>query len=72
MAEIPTIVASTWRDGLFVLDESGLSHERPGRSVRGLASDLRGGVLAVVDGRSLFQRTSTGEWCLLATSETDL
>jgi len=64
-----TILASTWNNGVFVLDESGLSHELPKRIVRGLSHDLAGGAYAVVDDRYLFQRTCSGEWKRLASSE---
>ena len=63
-----TILAATWSDGLF---ESGqtLRQELRGKVVRALASDGQGGVLAIVDGHSLWRRTRAGEWNSIASSE---
>ena len=69
MSTRPTILASTWRNGIFVLDEAGLSHELANRTVRGLSHDGTGGAYAAVDERSLFQRNSSGKWTCLALSE---
>lgn len=67
-----TLLASTWNNGVFVLDEGGLSHELPGRTVRGLSQDLAGGAYAAVDDRYLFRRKPSGEWERLATSDSVL
>ncbi|MFK7957394.1 MAG: WD40/YVTN/BNR-like repeat-containing protein [Lysobacterales bacterium] len=72
MQTYPTILASTWSDGLYVLSDQGLTHEFANQSVRGLSDDLNGGVLASVDGKSLFQRNAQGEWNLLARCEHDI
>ena len=69
MVQTTEILASTWQNGLFVLSSRGLEHELRNRSVRGLSSDLRGGVLAVVDEHDLYQRVASGDWVFLATSD---
>jgi len=73
MVTSPTILASTWNNGVFVLDEGGLSHELPKRPVRGLshdpAHDQFCGAYASVDNRHLYHRKPSGEWTRLATSE---
>lgn len=69
MATSPTILASTWNNGVFILDDGRISHEFPGHAVRGLCHDLAGGAYASVDDRNLFQRNSFGEWTCLASSE---
>ncbi len=66
MKNLPTILASTWDNGLFVIDDGSLSHDFPNQTVRGLADDSAGGVLASVDGNALFKRNTQGEWGLLA------
>lgn len=65
----PTILASTWNDGVFVLGEDGPSHELPKRTVRGLSHTPDGGAYAAVDDRYLYRRKPSGEWKRLATSE---
>ncbi|MFK8053433.1 MAG: WD40/YVTN/BNR-like repeat-containing protein [Woeseiaceae bacterium] len=66
MSQRLTIFASTWNNGLFILDDDGLVHELPNQPVRGLSHDANGGVLASVDGNGLYQRTAKGIWRLLA------
>jgi photosystem II stability/assembly factor-like uncharacterized protein len=68
----PTVLVSTWQDGLFVLAGDAREHELPGQSVRMLAPDGRGGVLAIVDGYALRRRTASGSWSTLATAEAEL
>jgi hypothetical protein len=68
----PTVLAATWRDGLFVVAGGRCGHELAGQSVRALASDGHGGAIAVVDGRSLCGRTRDGEWSTIATGEFQL
>jgi len=63
------ILASTWTDGLFVLDNDGVAHELPNCTVRGLSDDLSGGAFASVDGHHLYQRDPSGQWKRIATSE---
>jgi hypothetical protein len=46
--------------------------ELAGQSVRGLAADGHGRVLAIVGGHSLCRRSSDGEWTEIAKSEFDL
>lgn len=69
MARNLNILASSWNDGVFVLNDKGLSHELPQLSVRGLSDDLAGGAFAAVDGHHLFQRKAHGDWTRIATSE---
>lgn len=69
MVTTPTILASTWNNGVFILNEGGLSHEFAGRTVRGLSHDPRGGVYAAIDDHYLFRRDPSGEWKRLASSE---
>lgn len=69
---VPTVLAATWRNGLFVSDGKTLHHELADQRVNGLARDGKGGALAIVGGRSLRRRTAAGEWSTLATSESDL
>src|SRR5437016_811733 len=64
----PTVLAATWRDGLFVVTGEARHHELASQSVRALAPDGHGGALAVVDGHSLCRRTCDGEWSTIATS----
>ncbi len=68
----PTILVSTWRDGLFAVSGDGRAQEIANQPVRGLAPDGRGGALAIVGGHSLCRRAPTGEWSTVATSEFEL
>jgi hypothetical protein len=67
----PVLVA-TWGAGLFVVSDETPQQELADHSVRALASDGRGGALAIVDGRSLWRRARTADWSTIATVETDL
>lgn len=69
MALLSKILASTWNDGVFVLDSDNVSHELPKRTVRGLSDDLKGGAFAAVDDHHLLQRTHKGQWIQIASSE---
>ncbi len=68
----PTILGSTWGDGLFAVTGDGRSQEIANQPVRGLAPDGRGGALAIICGHSLRRRAPGGEWTTVATSEFDL
>jgi hypothetical protein len=68
----PSILAATWRDGLFVFTDERCHQELAGQSVRALAPDGCGGALAIVDGHSLCQRTLDGQWRTITTSEFQL
>jgi len=68
----PTILVSTWEDGLFAVSGNQRTQEIAAQPVRGLTSDGRGGALAIVGGHSLQRRRSGGEWSTLAASEFDL
>ena len=69
---IPTILAATWSDGVFVFTGERRRQELAGQAVRALAPDQKGGVLAIVDGHSLCRRTGEDVWSTFATSELDL
>jgi hypothetical protein len=56
------VLVATWDNGVFVISDTRRAHELPGCSVRALTADGRGGVLAIVDGRSLRRRSSDGSW----------
>ena len=71
MKPITTLV-STWSDGLFVLAGEHRHQEFAGQPVRALASDGRGGALAIVNGHSLKYRTPDGVWSTIADTEFDL
>jgi len=68
----PTVLAATWRDGLFVFTGETRHQELAGKAVRALAPDGHGGALAIVDGHSLCRRTVDGEWSTIAISEFQL
>lgn len=61
-----TILVSTWSDGVFALDGAARSHELAGQAVQALASDGRGGALAIVEAGLLRRRTPDGTWSTLA------
>ncbi len=69
---MPSILAATWSDGLFVFAGETRRQELAGHSVRALAPDQDGGALAIVDGHSLCRRTCEGAWSTIATSQLDL
>jgi hypothetical protein len=68
----PTVLVSTWRDGVFALAGEARDRELAGQSVRALAPDGRGGALAIVDGHALGRRAAGGSWSTLATAEAEL
>jgi hypothetical protein len=67
-----TILIATWTQGLFAYSAGSIHPDLPGHSVRGLASDGRGGVLAIVDGVSLFRRSPDGSWHPIVTTDFSL
>lgn len=68
----PTILVSTWGDGLFAVTGDGRTQEIANQPVRGLAPDGLGGALAIVGRHSLWRRASSGAWTTVATSEFEL
>jgi hypothetical protein len=66
---IASILAATWRDGLFVFAGETRHQELAGQPVRGLAPDTHGGALAIVGEHSLCRRTLDGQWSTIAASE---
>jgi len=69
---MPSILAATWSDGLFVYAGETRCQEVAGYSVRALARDRDGGTLAIVDKHSVCRRTSDGTWSTIAISQLDL
>jgi hypothetical protein len=69
---IPTLLAATWRDGVFVFTGGMRHQELAGQVVRALAPDGHGGALAIVDGHLLCRRTVDGHWMTIAASEFQL
>lgn len=67
-----TILVATWNDGLFAVNGDACTQEIASQSVRGLASDGRGGALAIAGRHSVCRRAETGEWTTLATSDFQL
>jgi len=67
----PTVLAATWENGLFVANGEAVHQELADQPVRGLASDGRGGALAIVGGRSLRRRAADGLWRTIATAESE-
>ncbi len=68
----PTVLAGTWRDGLFVVTEKTVHQELTAQRVSGLAPDPCRGVLAIVNGTSLCRRAYDGKWSTISTSESEL
>ena len=69
---VPTLLAGTWSDGLFIVTAGDIQQELAGQSVGALAADLHGGALALVDHHSLCRRRPDGAWSTLATSDLNL
>ncbi|HEX4533876.1 MAG TPA: hypothetical protein VH000_06565 [Rhizomicrobium sp.] len=69
---MPTILISTWDNGVFRITGNTIHHELAGQTVRSLADDGRGGVLAIVGAHALRRRAANGEWTDIATSQSDL
>ena len=67
-----SILVATWDDGLFSVTGKKVRQEIAGQSVRSLATDGDGRVLAIVGKHSLCRRSSDGEWTEIARSEFDL
>ena len=70
--KVPTVLAATWGDGLFVVTSETTSHELAGHPISALASDRQGGALAIVDGHMLCRRLSDGVWSTIATGSHQL
>lgn len=64
-----TMLVATWRDGLFVVSGGSRDQELGTQSVRGLTPDGHGGILGIVDGRSLCRRAPDGAWSTIATAQ---
>jgi hypothetical protein len=67
-----SILVATWDNGLFSVNGKVVRQELADRSVRSLAADGDGRVLAIVGGHSLSRRSSDGEWTEIAKSEFEL
>ena len=68
----PTMLVATWDNGLFSVTGKTVHHELADQSVRSLAADGHGGVLAIVGPHSLCRRSSDGEWTEIAKSQFEL
>lgn len=68
----PTVLAASWRTGLFVCTGDTIHQELADQAVRWLASDGCGGALAIVGGRALQRRTASGAWSTIATADAEL
>jgi len=68
----PSILVATWGNGLFRVTGKTVHQELADQSVRSLAVDGHGGVLAIVGQHSLCRRSSAGEWTEIAKSEYEL
>jgi hypothetical protein len=64
-----TVFVSTWADGLFIFAGATRKHELAGRSLQAMASDGRGGALAILGENSLERRAPDGAWSTVATAE---
>jgi hypothetical protein len=72
MTERLSILVSSWRDGVLVLDAAGERRELAGASIGALAADGRGGALAIVDGKELRRRDPNGRWTTFAVTTHEL
>jgi hypothetical protein len=68
----PSLLVATWDNGLFSVAGKTVDQELAGQSVRSLAADRHGRVLAIVGRHSLCRRSSDGEWTEIAKSELEL
>jgi hypothetical protein len=68
----PSILVATWGSGLFSITGKVVRRELTDQSVRSMAADGHGSVLAIVGRHSLFRRSPEGEWTEIATSDFDL
>ena len=69
---MPSILAATWTDGVFVFAGKTRRQELAGHSVRDVAADQDGGALVIVDGHSLCRRARDGAWSTIATTHLPL
>lgn len=67
-----SVFVATWVDGVFAVTEDSCGHELSGHAVRGLTTDGRGGMLAIVDGYTLQRRDDQGDWTTVAKAECEL
>jgi hypothetical protein len=69
MKATPSILVATWDDGLFNVTGKIVHRELADQSVRSLAADGHGSVLAIVGRHSLRRRSPDGEWTEIAKSD---
>jgi hypothetical protein len=65
----PSILVSTWENGLFSITGKTVRPELAERSVRSLVADGAGRALAIVDGHSLCRRNTDGDWTEIVKSD---
>jgi hypothetical protein len=65
----PSILVSTWDNGLLRVTGKTVHQELADQSVRSLVAGEHGRVLAIVGGHSLCRRSSDGEWTEIAKGE---
>ncbi|HEV2908896.1 MAG TPA: hypothetical protein VGX02_06445 [Candidatus Eremiobacteraceae bacterium] len=68
----PEILVATWSDGIWRVTGKTVHQELADQSVRSLAADGNGGVLAIVGQHSLRRRSADGEWTEVAKSKFEL
>jgi hypothetical protein len=68
----PSILVATWGNGVFTVTGKIVRQELADQSVRSLASDGHGRVLAIVGRHSLCRRSSDGEWTEIVKSDFEL
>jgi hypothetical protein len=68
----PSLLISTWDDGLYNVTGDTVRHEIAEGSVCSVVADGRGGALAIVDAHALHRRSAGGEWAAIATSDIEI
>ncbi len=72
MSGEPTIIVSSWADGLYVFEDGAVRRELQGAPADGMARDEDGVVLVVRGGREVWSMAPGDRWRRLGTSEVDL
>ena len=72
MTDGPTVLVSSWSDGLTILQGGAVRREFPGSMVSGVESDGAGGAYVVVDSSDVWAWSPDGSLRLLASSDLPL